>query len=56
MKGDILIHGVPHRKGRQSLVKQHSRGTHAGQLQMPHIDSLAERPSFPHHSGAEAGP
>jgi len=45
MKEKIMKYGVPC-KGRQSLGEKHSRGTHDGQPQVPHLDAYTE---IPHH-------
>lgn len=36
MKEEIMTYGVPHH-GRHSLSEDHSQGTCAGQLQVPHV-------------------
>lgn len=45
MKEEIMTYGVPHH-GRRSLGEEHSRGTHAGQPQVPPLHASALRGSL----------
>lgn len=45
MKEEIMTYGVPHH-GRHSLGEEHSRGTHAGQHQVPPLHASALRGSL----------